>query len=123
MDEYNYEMLKVLHRLDKHTSGIVIMGKNKKSAENFRKNLHTENVQKTYLCRVKGDFKPEKINVIRSIILVNKSKGIYSDCEYKEENDLKNEYYATDIDHEFQEIKEGGGIYSKGKSKKFFKIY
>lgn len=88
MDEYGYSELKVLHRLDKHTSGIVITAKNKDAAEKFRRNLHSDKVSKTYLCRVKGDFQPETANVVRHIIFVNKSKGIYTDCDY----------YTTDYD-------------------------
>jgi 23S rRNA-/tRNA-specific pseudouridylate synthase len=89
MDEYDRKDLKVLHRLDKHTSGIVIMAKTKIAAECFRARLHSDKVQKTYLCRVKGDFEKDNVKVIRSIIYVNKAKGIYTDCE-------DNEYYATD---------------------------
>lgn len=94
MDEYGFIDLKVLHRLDKHTSGIVIMAKNKIAAEKFRRKLHGDNVGKTYLCRVKGNFKDDKVKVIRSIIYVDKAKGVYTDVE-----DLKNvDYYATDTD-------------------------
>jgi 23S rRNA-/tRNA-specific pseudouridylate synthase len=84
MDEFGYSELKVLHRLDKHTSGIVIMAKNKISAENFRKKMHTDKVQKTYFCRVKGDFCHDKIKVIRSIIYVDKAKGVYTDVDDNE---------------------------------------
>jgi 23S rRNA-/tRNA-specific pseudouridylate synthase len=85
MDEFGYSELKVLHRLDKHTSGIVIMSKNKKSAENFRRKMHTDKVQKTYFCRVKGNFSHEKIKVIRSIIYVDKAKGVYTDVDEVDE--------------------------------------
>jgi 23S rRNA-/tRNA-specific pseudouridylate synthase len=90
MDEYGYQDLKILHRLDKHTSGIVIMAKNKAAAEAFRIRLHSDKVEKTYLCRVKGNFEKETVKVIRSIIYVNKGKGIYTDCEDE------GFYYATD---------------------------
>lgn len=94
LDEMGYKDIKVLHRLDKHTSGIVIMAKTKISAEKFRSMLHTDKVQKFYLARVKGDFQPDKVNVVRSIIFVNKSRGIYTDC------DDKGEYYTTDVNNE-----------------------
>ncbi len=115
MDEYNFEDLKVLHRLDKPTSGIVIMAKNKNSAEYFRQRLHTDLVQKTYVCRVKGDFKWDKINVVRAIVLVNQAKGIYSDSDLVGEEVPKakeilapGEHYANDVDveEEFFEKKE-----------------
>jgi 23S rRNA-/tRNA-specific pseudouridylate synthase len=94
MDEHGFTDLKVLHRLDKHTSGIVIMAKNKIAAEKFRRKLHGDNVGKTYLCRVKGNFKEEKVKVIRSIIYVDKAKGVYTDVEDSKVVD----YYATDTD-------------------------
>lgn len=101
MDEYNYENIKVLHRLDKPTSGIVILAKNKDAAEYFRKHMHTERIRKTYLCRVKGNFPYEKINVVRAIVLINQAKGIYSDSDASiKPGDPCNfgEYYATDVD-------------------------
>ena len=122
MDEFGYQDLKILHRLDKHTSGVVIMAKNKKSAENFRRKMHTDKVGKTYYCRVKGNFAHESIKVVRSIIYVDKAKGVYTDTDekcgvnYLEEKSECNEdnsitatvktrspeektlYYATDTD-------------------------
>jgi 23S rRNA-/tRNA-specific pseudouridylate synthase len=89
MDDYGYKDLKILHRLDKHTSGIVIMAKNKIAADAFRLRLHSDKVGKTYLCRVKGNFEKDSIKVIRSIIYVNKAKGIYTDCG-------DDGFYATD---------------------------
>jgi 23S rRNA-/tRNA-specific pseudouridylate synthase len=97
MDEYGYTDLKVLHRLDKHTSGTVIMAKTKNAADSFRKKLHTDKVQKFYLARVKGDFPHEKVNVQRSIIFVNKAKGIYTDVD----DEKAKEYYTTDIDDKY----------------------
>lgn len=98
MDEYGKKDLKILHRLDKHTSGVVIMAKTKSAADLFRSQLHSDMVQKTYLCRVKGNFEHEKINVVRSIIFVNKAKGIYTDCE--DNTELK-EYYTTVYNEKF----------------------
>jgi 23S rRNA-/tRNA-specific pseudouridylate synthase len=98
-DEYNYENLKSLHRLDKPTSGIVIFARNKEMAEYFRQKLNSDNdndnevesqgnshgsngVHKVYLCRVKGEVLWENKNVIRGIINVNKAKGIYTDVDF-----------------------------------------
>ena len=101
MDQYNYENLKVLHRLDKPTSGIVILAKSKEMAEYFRQKLHSDSVQKTYLCRVKGEVLWEKKNVVRAILLIDKAKGIYSDSEGGVrfgESLKKGEHYADDVD-------------------------
>lgn len=45
-----------LHRLDKVTSGIIIMGKSEAAANKFRGLLETGNIKKTYLARVIGEF-------------------------------------------------------------------
>jgi 23S rRNA-/tRNA-specific pseudouridylate synthase len=108
-DEYGYKDLKILHRLDKHTSGVVIMAKNKIAAEKFCKKISVDSVEKNYFCRVRGDFPHDKINVIRSIIYVNKAKGIYTDVDDDSGKDLNaNEnqvvkekiYYTTDCEVE-----------------------
>lgn len=84
LDDYGYKDIKVLHRLDKHTSGVVLFAKTKQSAERFRLKLHTDQVQKIYFARVKGDFKPDTAIVKRSIIFLNKGKGIYTDISDSE---------------------------------------
>ena len=103
MDEYNHKDIKILHRLDKQTSGIVIFAKNTNAAELFRSKLHTDEIQKIYFARVKGDFKTiyekkELINDNGKIICkkyikaVDKSKGIHTDVDEKElEEFLKNQ--------------------------------
>ena len=102
MDEYNYKEIKILHRLDKQTSGIVIFAKNSISAELFRNKLHTDDVQKIYFARIKGDFsiilnKKDLLNKEGKIVCkkylkpLDKSKGIHTDVDDKEvEEYLKN---------------------------------
>ena len=93
MDEYNYKDIKILHRLDKQTSGIVIFGKNKESADIFRSKLHTDDVQKIYFARVRGDFVPKDKKAIckKYIKALDKSRGIHTDVSDTEvENYLKN---------------------------------
>ena len=93
MDEYKYNDIKILHRLDKQTSGIVIFAKNKESADIFRSKLHTDEVQKIYFARVKGNFIPKDKRVIckKYIKALDKSRGIHTDVSDTEvENYLKN---------------------------------
>ena len=93
MDDYKYNDVKILHRLDKQTSGIVIFAKNKKSADFFRSKLHTDDVQKIYLARVKGNFEPKDKRAIckKYIKVIDKSRGIHTDVPDDEvENFLKN---------------------------------
>ena len=61
-----------------------LFAKTKQSAERFRLKLHTDQVQKIYFARVKGDFKPDTAIVKRSIIFLNKGKGIYTDISDSE---------------------------------------
>ena len=101
MDEYNYKDIKILHRLDKQTSGIVIFAKNTNSAELFRNKLHTDDVQKIYFARVKGDFstilnKKELMNEKGRIVCkkylkpLDKAKGIHTDVDDKEVEEFLN---------------------------------
>ena len=81
IDEYNYKEIKMLHRLDKHTSGIVILSKNSSAAEKFRVKIMDHEVGKTYLARVKGKFDHNEISVVRAIKAENRAKGMYTDCD------------------------------------------
>ena len=99
LDEYKYKDIKILHRLDKQTSGIVIFAKNAESAEIFRSKLHTDDVQKIYFARVKDNFVPKDKRAIckKYIKALDKSKGIHTDVSDEEvENFLKNKKIEED---------------------------
>ena len=98
MDEYDRKNIKILHRLDKHTSGIVVTAKNSITADKFRKAIDSLKVSKSYFARVKGNFPHDSITVIRAIVIENKSKGIHTDCEWVESLDGNKNYYAKDVD-------------------------
>lgn len=100
MDEYKYKDLKILHRLDKHTSGIVVTAKNSYAAEAFRKGINEHKVRKVYYARVKGNFPHDTINVIRAIVIENTAKGVHTDCdleEYLEKQQKIKEKYEKEI--------------------------
>ena len=100
MDEYKYKDIKILHRLDKQTSGIVIFAKNKISADIFRSKLHTDDVQKIYFARVKGNFEPKDKRAIckKYIKALDKSRGIHTEVSDTEvENYLKNKNEKNNI--------------------------
>jgi 23S rRNA-/tRNA-specific pseudouridylate synthase len=46
----------VVHRLDRLTSGLVIIGKNKSVAARIAKQIESHQVSKYYLCKVAGKF-------------------------------------------------------------------
>jgi len=66
-DDYNYNELKTVHRIDKDTSGVQILAKNNASAEMFYKSMEAKLINKLYLCRIKGNFEYDTINVSKSI--------------------------------------------------------
>lgn len=109
-DEYSKKNLKILHRLDKHTSGVIVMAKTMPGQKLFNRELHFHKIEKTYLCRVKGNFLHEKINVKRSITCINESKGIYTDCDnddvlpLKEHNIEEKVYKQKSAETDFEKI-------------------
>ena len=86
LDDYKFKDIKILHRLDKQTSGIVIFARNKESADTFRNKLHTEDIQKIYFARVKGSFEPKDKRIIckKYIKVLDKSRGIHIDVSDEE---------------------------------------
>jgi 16S rRNA U516 pseudouridylate synthase RsuA-like enzyme len=49
-------VLYLVHRLDRVTSGLVVLAKSKESAQILSKEIRDKSTQKTYLARVKGKF-------------------------------------------------------------------
>lgn len=54
--EYGYKNLKTVHRLDRLTSGLVLLAKNKETAKEMADLIQDCKVHKTYLARVDGKF-------------------------------------------------------------------
>ena len=111
MDEYNYKDIKILHRLDKQTSGIVVFAKNVNAADFFRSKMHTDEVQKIYFARVKGDFnnlynnkdiiENGRIVCKKYLKPLDKSRGIHTNVDDKEvEEFLKNKNEKKDNKNE-----------------------
>lgn len=50
----------VVHRLDKDTSGVLVVAKTQESLENLQSQFKERNVKKQYIALVHGDFKEEK---------------------------------------------------------------
>lgn len=49
----------IVHRLDKDTSGLIVVAKNRKALENLSDQFKLRQVQKTYIALVKGHVKPD----------------------------------------------------------------
>jgi 23S rRNA pseudouridine1911/1915/1917 synthase len=68
----------IVHRLDKETSGVLVIAKNNKSF-NYLKNLFKERlVEKTYLCFVYGQMKEDKGKIERQIGRSRKDFRLFS---------------------------------------------
>lgn len=60
-----YKRSGVVHRLDKETSGLLLIAKNPQSFENLQKQFSQREVEKKYLALVHGEVKPKE-GVIRA---------------------------------------------------------
>ena len=73
--------IELCHRLDKQTSGCLVLAKNKKSVKYFSNLLSTNDIKKTYIAILKGKFKDKKIieNEIykNNSLKLKKSKTIF----------------------------------------------
>ena len=73
--------IELCHRLDKHTSGCLVLAKNKKSVKYFSNLLTKNEIKKTYIAILKGKFKDKKIieNEIykNNLLKLKKSKTIF----------------------------------------------
>ena len=73
--------IELCHRLDKHTSGCLVLAKNKKSVKYFSNLLTTNEIKKIYIAILKGRFKEKKIieNEIykNNSLKLKKSKSIF----------------------------------------------
>ena len=73
--------IELCHRLDKQTSGCLVLAKNKKSVKYFSNLLSTNDTKKTYIAILQGKFKEKKIieNEIykNNILILKKSKTIF----------------------------------------------
>ena len=64
-----------MHRLDRLTSGVLILAKNNKTTLSFQEHLKENKVKKKYYARVKGKFEKE-ITVNMPIYCKSAKKGI-----------------------------------------------
>lgn len=64
--EYDYKQLHTVHRLDRLTSGVLILAKNPKKACELSQMIISRNVEKEYVCKVDGEFPAGKHRLIRS---------------------------------------------------------
>lgn len=73
----NYKHLKVVHRFDRLTSGILILARTSKSASKFHEQMRQKELEKEYVCRVKGDFPYETHESHEPIKCIDLKNGVY----------------------------------------------
>ena len=74
----------IIHRLDKNTSGIILIAKNNKSLEFFQKQFKDKKVEKRYLALIYGHLKDKKGRIetlIGRSIKDRKKQAVYLSCE------------------------------------------
>ncbi len=74
-EKYNYSNLRLVHRLDKETSGLILLAKNKEMAAFLTKKLTSRNIEKRYLALVEGIVK-DKYFTVKFNIGIDKNSGI-----------------------------------------------
>lgn len=62
----------IVHRLDKDTSGLLILAKNPEAQKTLQKQFQEHQIQKTYLALVLGPVSPEKGEIITKIFRSNR---------------------------------------------------
>ncbi len=93
-EKYNYKDLKLTHRIDKETSGLILLAKNTKYANLLTKYFFNRKIEKTYLAIAKGIVKDKEFSVklnlgtaLNSIIRIkqgeNNSDGLFSHTDFK----------------------------------------
>jgi len=73
-----YKDLYPIHRLDRWTSGLVLLARDAKTASAFNKQLLDKQLHKTYLARVRGEFPEGEIKVDAPILCTNRQKGAHT---------------------------------------------
>ena len=77
--EYGYKKLYIAHRLDRLTSGLLILSKNVQTAAKLAEEITSRTVCKQYVCRVEGDFRvndQEKVIVDKKLKIICKKIGL-----------------------------------------------
>lgn len=77
-------ILLAVHRLDKLTSGIVILAKSKEVCEKVHSSLKTIEAHKFYLARVHGEVKFVEFVIDRNIKCLSKRLSKYETCDVEE---------------------------------------
>lgn len=76
-NERGIKGLKPVHRLDRVTSGVIVLAKNSQTAAQLAAIMKQETCEKWYVAKVKGQFPPGEIRVNAPIRCLSKAEGRY----------------------------------------------
>lgn len=95
--DYGYEDLRIVHRLDKQTSGILFLAKNIDAANEFAEHLQKEGeIKKVYFARVRGKIEKESpFTIDQPIFFVNTN---YYDTTAPEGQEKKGKDAVTQVE-------------------------
>ena len=80
---------KLVHRLDMHTSGALILAKYKNAAQKLCKLFETQNIHKNYIAIVKGNLNPKNGTINLPLIKTSKSGREMMCISAKQKNGAK----------------------------------
>lgn len=83
----------IVHRLDKDTSGLLIVAKNNKAHENLAKQISTKECKRHYMAVLEGNLKQENGIVATHIARSKKNRQMMEVCD-----DTKGKYAETHFD-------------------------
>ncbi|KAK3086101.1 hypothetical protein FSP39_013580 [Pinctada imbricata] len=75
--EHGLRNLRTAYRLDRMTSGVLILAKNAKTARKLLDDVSSRHVRKEYVCRVVGEFPEEEVVVDQPIGILSNKIGVH----------------------------------------------
>ena len=99
--EMNYKNLHLVHRLDRVTSGIIILAKNPQAASTLTRLLQSSFTKKFYVARVKGNFPYLAKTIDEKILCVSHKDGVYkvNDAGKESVTYVEKKFYDEKTDH------------------------
>uniref|UniRef100_A0A5S6R2I2 Pseudouridine synthase n=1 Tax=Trichuris muris TaxID=70415 RepID=A0A5S6R2I2_TRIMR len=73
---FGFDNLKILYRLDRLTSGLVVFLKNAETEKRFRQQLVNSDIRKEYLCLVEGEFPDGELTCDQPLDHLFRSMGL-----------------------------------------------
>ncbi|XP_068107773.1 pseudouridylate synthase RPUSD2 [Hyperolius riggenbachi] len=74
--EHNLKELHTIHRLDRMTSGVLMFAKTLEVSKKMSEQVRGRQVEKEYVCRVRGEFPAETITCEEPILIVSYKIGV-----------------------------------------------